>query len=164
MVLSYLVIWALSFLIYIVFSGSVSGYDIVTGAATSVLVSVLSTPLVKRYGGLRNVRGFIKLIQFGLRYAFIDEVRAHADLVRRIYHPSLPMKPAFVKIPIKEVKTGFGITLIANSITNTPGTVTVDVGGNWLLVHWIDAEELEPEKVRERVSRVFESYAKEVFG
>jgi len=164
MIVAYLAVWALSFLVYIVFSGSVSGYDLVTGALTSVLVSALTTPLVARHGGLRGVRGFLKLIQFGIRYALVDEVRAHADLVKRIYHPLLPMHPAFVKVPIKEAKSPLGIALVANSITNTPGTVTVDVGDGWLLVHWIDAQVVEPEGVRERVSKVFESYAREVFG
>ncbi len=164
MIVAYLAIWALSFLVYIVFSGSVSAYDVVTGGLTSVLVSALTTPLVRKHGGLRGAKGFLKLVQFGIRYAFIDEVRAHADLVKRIYHPLLPMRPAFVKVPVKEAKSALGVTLIANSITNTPGTVTVDVGDGWLLVHWIDARVVEPEEVRERVSEVFESYAKEVFG
>lgn len=164
MFVAYLAVWALSFLVYVVFSGSVSGYDIVTGALVSVLVSALTTPLLQRHGSIRGVKGLIKLIQFGVRYAFVDEVRAHADLVRRIYHPLLPMRPAFVKIPVKEAKTPLGVTLIANSITNTPGTVTVDVGEGWLLVHWLDARVVEPEEAREAVSKVFESYAREVFG
>jgi multicomponent Na+:H+ antiporter subunit E len=64
-------------------------------------------------------------------------VVANFDVARRVVSPSLPIRPAVV-----EVRTGLrsalGRMLLANSITLTPGTLTIDVEGDRLLVHWID--------------------------
>jgi multicomponent Na+:H+ antiporter subunit E len=45
---------------------------------------------------------------------------------------------------------------LANSITLTPGTLTVDIGEDRLLVHWIDKKTSEPERIREEISGKFE--------
>ncbi|RLG77421.1 MAG: cation:proton antiporter, partial [Thermoprotei archaeon] len=62
-------------------------------------------------------------------------------------------------------KTDYAMTTIANSITNTPGTVVVDVDPveRNFYVHWIDVKTTEPEEARLRISNVFEKYAWRVF-
>lgn len=51
-----------------------------------------------------------------------------------ILHPSLPISPVLVRIPISQ-KTDVGRTVFANSITLTPGTISVEVGRDEILVH-----------------------------
>lgn len=93
----------------------------------------------------------------------MDEVRAHLDVMRRILHPRMPINPGIVKIPY-EVVSDYAMLTIANSITNTPGTVVVDVfpEEKAFYVHWINAVVTEPEKARESVSRIFEKFAKRI--
>ncbi len=55
--------------------------------------------------------------------------------------------------------------MIANSITNTPGTVTIDVDEKhgYLLVHWIDTRSTDPLVCRSMISLRYESYARKIF-
>ena len=63
-------------------------------------------------------------------------MRANLDLAARVLAPSLPINPALVEINT-ELKSPLGKLLLANTITLTPGTLTVDVVDNRLLVHWV---------------------------
>ena len=51
-----------------------------------------------------------------------------------ILQPRLPISPTLVRIPITQ-KTDVGRTVLANSITLTPGTISVEVGRDEILVH-----------------------------
>lgn len=155
----------LAFVTYIIFSGSVSTYDLVTGVAVSIIVGVLVANLaVSKPGKFAQVWRLGWLMAYALRYFLIDEVKAHIDVIYRILHPSMPIKPGIVKVPY-EVETDYAMTTVANSITNTPGTVVVDVDPECkcFFVHWIDVKTTEPEESRKHISEVFERFAKKVF-
>jgi multicomponent Na+:H+ antiporter subunit E len=90
------------------------------------------------------VRAF-RAIPYALLYviAFLTELlTANIDVARRVLAPSLPIEPDVIVIPLR-VETDFAITTIANSITLTPGTLTMDHDEeqNVLYVHAIDASD-----------------------
>ncbi len=93
------------------------------------------------------------------------EVKAHAGVIYRILHPRMPIRPGIVRVPT-ELRTDVGITGLANSITMTPGTLSVDVDERkpCLYVHWIDAKVIEPERTHDAIARRFEHYLKVTFG
>lgn len=77
--------------------------------------------------------------------AFSKElVTANVDVARRVLSPSLPINPAVIEVPLR-VQTDAAITTIANSITLTPGTLTMDYDRetNTLYVHSIDGSDRE---------------------
>lgn len=69
-------------------------------------------------------------------------IKANWDMAKRALSPKLNINPGIVKIPV-EMKSDFGLMALANSITLTPGTITMEVaeqdGQNYFYVHWIDA-------------------------
>jgi multicomponent Na+:H+ antiporter subunit E len=65
-------------------------------------------------------------------------LHANIDMARRVLSPSLPINPALVEVKT-QLKSSLGKLILANSITLTPGTLTVDVVGEHLLVHWVDS-------------------------
>ena len=69
---------------------------------------------------------------------------ANFDVAYRVLAPSMPMDPAVIEVPLR-VETDLAITTIANSITLTPGTLTMDYdrNANSLYVHSIDASDRE---------------------
>jgi multicomponent Na+:H+ antiporter subunit E len=76
------------------------------------------------------------------------------DVARRIWNPSLPIKPAFRKIKVT-IKDPLVKTIYANSITLTPGTVTTEVGEDYFIVHGLNSEgldELEEGEMQRRLS------------
>lgn len=94
--------------------------------------------------------------------AFLRElVRANVDVAYRVLAPSLPMEPEVILIPLR-VESPPAVTLIANSITITPGTITLDYaeGVNALYVHVVDGR--DPEGIVEPIRR-WEDYALVMF-
>ena len=69
----------------------------------------------------------------------------------------MPIAPGFVKVPVK-IKSDAGKLLLANSITLTPGTISVDADETNIYVHWIDVKE-----DRKKVSAAFEKILGRLF-
>ncbi len=88
-------------------------------------------------------------------------VVANLQVARIVLSPSLPIQPAVVEVPLR-VESDAAVTTIANSITLTPGTLTMDYDTetNTLYVHSIDID--DPESVIEPI-RTWEDYALAVF-
>lgn len=61
------------------------------------------------------------------------------QVTRLILHPKLPISPTMIKVKATQ-KTRVGVNVYANSITLTPGTISVDVVGNDITVHAITAD------------------------
>lgn len=64
------------------------------------------------------------------------------DVARRIWDPSMPIKPMSRKIPVR-IKDPLIRSIYANSITLTPGTVTTEVGDDYFIVHALDQSGIE---------------------
>jgi len=88
-------------------------------------------------------------------------VTANVDVARRVLSPSMPIEPAVIEVPLR-VETDLAVTTIANSITLTPGTLTMDYDAdrNALYVHAIAGS--DPEAVVDPI-RTWEDYALVVF-
>ena len=64
---------------------------------------------------------------------------ANIDVIKRIISPELPISPTWVKVKSTQ-KTRLGRVLFANSITLTPGTVSVQIDDETILVHGLSEE------------------------
>jgi len=76
---------------------------------------------------------------------FVSElVTANLGVARRVLSPSLPLDPGVVRVPL-QVESDVAITTVANAITLTPGTLTVDydADANALAVHAVDVSDLD---------------------
>lgn len=101
--------------------------------------------LRRLYPERTNVTRVVRATPFAVLYtvAFLTEVlTANIDVARRVLSPSLPIAPDVIVIPLR-VESDIAITTIANSITLTPGTLTMDYDEdrNVLYVHAIDASD-----------------------
>ena len=90
--------------------------------------------------------------------------KANIDVAYRILHPNMPINPGIVKVKTT-LKTDTALTFLANSITLTPGTLTVDIDkdNGILYVHWIDATQTKTEKATEAIVERFEKILKKIF-
>jgi len=90
--------------------------------------------------------------------------KANIDVAYRVLHPKLPVNPGIVKVKTK-LKSDTGLTFLANSITLTPGTLTVDIDRNngVLYVHWIDVRAKDVEKATKIIVERFETLLKKIF-
>jgi multicomponent K+:H+ antiporter subunit E len=76
--------------------------------------------------------------------------------------PTTNLRPAWIIIPL-DLRQPEAITVLAGTITLTPGTVSADVSntGHYLLVHALDAP--DPDAVRDEIKQRYEARLKEIF-
>ena len=72
----------------------------------------------------------------------LEIVKSNIDVARRILDPKLPIHPLLIRLPASQ-KSELGLVIYANSITLTPGTVSVQVAAGEILVHAIAEEPAE---------------------
>lgn len=161
---AYVITALLLFATYLMLAGSLSITDVVFGAVAAICISALTYGILVRDSRKLSISRLAYLIKYTLKYFIIYEVRAHLDVARRALSPSLPINPGFVEVPY-DLRSEYSVLTVANSVTNTPGTVTVavDEKGRKLYIHWIDVKATEPEKCRELITKEFEKYAKRIF-
>ena len=122
-----------------------SGHYSIDHALVLVLgiVSCLAVVGIVRRMGIVDSEGHpVHLAGRVLRYApwlLLAILRSNVDVVLRILNPRLPISPALIRIRATQ-KTALGKVIYANSITLTPGTVSVDVEDDLILVHALSRE------------------------
>ncbi|MFH1784600.1 MAG: Na+/H+ antiporter subunit E [bacterium] len=90
--------------------------------------------------------------------------KANIDVAYRVIHPNLPINPGIVKVKTK-LKRDTSLTFLANSITLTPGTLTVDIDTDkgFLYVHWIDVKSKDVEGATRDIVERFEKILEKIF-
>jgi len=150
--------------LYLGITGGLAPVDLTLGLVSSVIASALTVDILIRDPGKLSPARLFRVAEYLLRYFFVDEVKAHISVSKIILSPKLRIMPGFVRVPYY-VRSDYAVLMIANSITNTPGTVTIDVDEKhgYLLVHWIDTRSTDPLVCRSMISLGYESYARKIF-
>ena len=118
----------------------------------------------RMYVGEADLSYGLRATPYALLYigAFLKElVVANVDVAYRVIAPSMPIDPVVLHLPLR-VERPVAISTIANSITLTPGTLTMDYDedANALYVHTINGS--DPEGVVAPI-RTWEDYALIIF-
>jgi multicomponent Na+:H+ antiporter subunit E len=89
--------------------------------------------------------------------------KANFDVAYRVLHPAMPIRPGIVKARTS-LQTDVARTCLANSITMTPGTLTVDLNGEGeIYIHWINVKDGNSGSAAQRIVERFETILKRVF-
>ncbi len=138
-----------SFLMYLALTagrGSIvlwSPIEIGVGIVIAILIGLISSslprhPSMKALNPIRWLKFGVYLILF-----FIQMAKSNIDVAIRVITGHV--NPGIVKVPSKQ-KTQTGLVLLANSITLTPGTLTIDTDKDYnLYIHWIDVKKKHPD-------------------
>ena len=84
-------------------------------------------------------------------------------MAKIVISPDLPLNPGIVKVRTK-LKTAMGRMLLVNSITLTPGTLTVEMDGEWLYIHWVSVDSPDIEVATAGIVGGFERYLEVMYG
>ena len=145
-------------LLWAMAQGEVTLLSITSGFLVGILVLHLAGPALgdARYA-VRFLRA-IGLIVFFLKELVVSSIRVAVDVLR----PRFTMRPAIIKVPL-DVRSDIEITLLANLISLTPGTLSVDVSDDkaHLYVHAMYGD--EPDLVVRGIKHDFERRIQEVF-
>jgi len=128
------------FVFWILLSGEFNLILILSGIVSSLFVAYISHDLLIGKVDIGfGARGFVRFIKY-LPWLLWQVVLSNIDLVYRTLHPAMPIEPQLIEFDTK-LKSDLGIAILANSITLTPGTVTIAAHKNGkFLVHAIATE------------------------
>ena len=122
------------FVLWLVLSASYDLIHVVTGAVVASLVVWLSP------SGSSYVRRFSWMAALAyIPWIFGRILKSGLHVSRLILDPALPIAPELVHHKTNLSSDG-ELVVLGNSITLTPGTITVEVKPGELIVHAIDAE------------------------
>jgi multicomponent Na+:H+ antiporter subunit E len=152
------------FVLWFLLVWSLDVESLVAGAILAVVFAALLSGLLPRKVErlLSPTRWFWALMHL-LSLSFWI-VLANFDVLYRVVHPNLPIRPGIVKVKTS-LKSDEAKTFLANSITLTPGTLTVDIIDDWLYVHWINVHENidDTEAITRDIAGRFEITLRRVF-
>ena len=155
-------LFILLMLVWFTLTCSVDPQGLVTGIIVSLILSLVLSKTYLEFGmpplGIKRVVLSIVYILI----LFWEVAKANLDVAYRILHPKMPIKPGIVVIKTG-LKSDIAKLFLANSITLTPGTFTLDILGDKLLIHWINVKAKSINEATEIIGKKFERYLKDIF-
>ena len=154
---SFFYLFLFTLLIWLCLTSSLHYHELLTGIFISLLLAVFSHTQYYELGlPPLTVKKFIFFILY-LIVLFKEIIKANFDVAYRIIHPKMPIKPGIIVITT-ELKQNIAKMMLANSITLTPGTFTLDILGDNLLIHWINVRTEDKEEATQIIGKRFEKY------
>lgn len=124
--------------------------EFVTGVIVSIIITAFGAYVYRKMGF--NPGWFLLYVPYYLYW----EVVSHLEVIYRILTGRI--RPGIVSVP-NRLKTNFGTTALANSITMTPGTLTLEADRKRLFIHCLS---VKPGK--EKIPGRFEKILRKAWG
>ena len=128
---------------YFLLSTSFNPSFIIIGIISVLIITYISYYFLGKT--IISVKWTPKRLILWIQYLFSalkEIIKANIDVAERVLDPKLPINPSIVKIKVP-FKNPFLLTLLANTITLTPGTLSVDHKGEYIYVHFLAEEHIE---------------------
>jgi len=157
----YVTVFILSLIFWLLLTFKFTVPNIIVGSVASFICSLIFTRffITNVYKLLQPHRYFWFLSYLVI---FIWEcIKANLDVAYRVLHPAMPIRPGIVKVKTT-LKSEMAKMLLANSITMTPGTISVDIIDDYLYIHWIYIRSEDPEVYTKMITGAFEKYIKRI--
>ena len=131
--------FCLCFLFWLLLTWSFTAQEMIAGAVVSLAAALFASKFFIHENAfwLFNPAKLGALIAYV--FTFLGElVKANLDVARRVFGGCKDVNPGIVKVPVN-LKGDYAQAMLANSITLTPGTITVENQGKDFLVHCFNA-------------------------
>lgn len=155
--------WLFLMIVWIAFTTSFATQELVTGIFVTMIISLFVIPLFTccTLKILSPKRIYYMIIYLGV--FTIELIKSNFDVARRVLTPSLPINPGIIKFKSK-LPTDYSKMVLANSITLTPGTLSIDIIDDTFYIHWIDVKTTDPEKTYTEIAEKFEKILLKIFN
>ena len=160
---SLLYLFLILVLVWLALTSTLKYQELLTGIFIAFILSVFLNGYYLKLGlpplSLKRIVFFIIYIIILLE----EIIKANLDVAYRVIHPKMPIKPGIVSIKT-ELKSDIAKLILANSITLTPGTFTLDIIGDNLLIHWINVKTEDTVQATKFIGERFEKYLRVIFA
>ena len=129
-------------MLWLIFNGRITFEIIIAGALISFMLDVFIRKVLSLNLTAKNFFMAVKILPHILLYVIVllvEIIKANFAITKLVLSPNLEVEPCLVKFHTP-LKTNAARVALANSITLTPGTITVSLEGNNLLVHALNRE------------------------
>lgn len=161
---SNIVLFAAAYAVWVLLSWVPDWQHMLLGVFVSLLVVYLTGGLFPaRFNNLFDAKRYLWALYFVPVFVY-ECLKANLDVAYRVIHPDLPIAPGIVKIKTG-LKSDIALTFLANTITLTPGTMTVDIDRDKgiLYIHWINVRDQNIESATKLIAGKFERILKGIF-
>ena len=159
-----IILFIFAFLVWGVLSWPMDWQHVIVGLFVAAVVSYLTSDMfVQRPHFFLHPKRYVWFIYYCCVFTW-ECLKANIDVTYRVIHPDMPINPGIVKV-MTSLKSDTGLTFLANSITLTPGTLSVDIDKDKgaLYIHWIDVRSQDVKGATEMIVKKFERILREIF-
>lgn len=162
-----MIIFLVTFLIWLALTAGGGWQEIAAGFIMAVTASLIAGRFRRAAAPKVDLKRWPRRFAYSLLYIvkFVWEmIKANVNVAAIVLHPKRPIKPGIIKIRTG-LKTDAALTILANSITLTPGTFTVDIdpAGQELYIHCLTVRSEDTGQNTRDIGLRFERLIKEVF-
>ena len=159
---NFIVSFTLIFAVWLLLNSSLTLEYVVSGVILSAFLAGWSS---LRFPVFKNVKmtpkDFFSFFMF--THVFLLELlKSNLDVAKRVLSPSLPINPGIIRVKTK-LTDPVARMLLANAITLTPGTFTIEMEADTFFIHWIDAGIPDAEQRSQDIVNKFEKYLEAVY-
>jgi multicomponent Na+:H+ antiporter subunit E len=162
-----MITFLVTFLVWLGLTAGGGWQEIVAGLVMALAASLIARRFGRFTAPKPASKHWPRRFVFSLRYFFRfvwEMIIANVNVAAIVLHPKRPIKPGIIKIRTG-LKTDAALTILANSITLTPGTFTVDIdpAARVLYIHCLTVKSEDTEQNTRDIGLKFERLLKEVF-
>jgi len=165
---AYLSTFVLCAAFWLLLTGSFDKQELIAGAIVSVAVALFSARFLIHENAfwLLNPVKFFSLLIYSLFVFPWELLKANLDVAFRAFSAGPRVNPGIVKVPVG-LTSDYGKAMLADSITLTPGTITMDIveeeGQTWYYIHWIDVKDTDGEKAGDMIKGTLEKWVRRIW-
>jgi len=149
----------LTFIALLIFWFMLSGHFTVIIVTSAVMYSLIAAYFTYNYFleeiSITGIKRIFKFIAY-LPWLFWEIIMANLQVAYIVLSPKMPISPELVETETN-LKTDYGKTALGNSITLTPGTVTIEIEDSKILVHAITkehAQDIRNKDIEKKILRI----------
>ncbi|MEW7977180.1 MAG: Na+/H+ antiporter subunit E [Candidatus Sedimenticola endophacoides] len=157
------VLFATLMLFWLLLGGGFAADSLLVGALAALLIALLFHDGLSFFTELRPTPRALAAGVFYYGYFFRELLRSNLRMAAIVLSPALPISPGIVRVRTR-LKSRMGRLMLANSITLTPGTLTVEIDGEWLYVHCVTLKPGDTEAATAAIATGFERYLEVMYG
>lgn len=150
------------FALWLLFTFSLDPFSLLLGSIFSLIISMFTYDLFIEKEE-KIYKGILPRFEFFLLYIFVvlwEIYLASFNVVYQII--TMNINPGIIKIRTR-LKSKLAQALLSNSITLTPGTVTIDLQKDHLYIHWLTVKTLNSHKAARIIKGSYEAQLKRIF-
>ena len=155
------------FIFWLLLTWSLDAQELIAGAVVSLAAALFSARFFIHNKAFWMFRPAKLANMIAYLFVFFGELwRANVDVAKRCFGGCKKVNPGIVKVPV-DLKSDYAQAALANSITLTPGTITMDIaeedGQTYYYIHWIDVQKPSGKEAGDAIKGTLEKWLRRVW-